>query len=111
MSTEARKNKETAKIQQKTWYDKGGRECSFQPGDQVLVPGAYNSSQTHRTMAGTLHCRGAGQESQLLAQDARSMKENCRISCQHVAIVAHADRDWAPGHGSTRGDRRYSILE
>ena len=37
MSMEARKNKETAKIQQKTWYDKGARERSFQPGDQVLV--------------------------------------------------------------------------
>ena len=37
MSTEARKNKERAKIQQKTWYDKGARERSFQPGDEVLV--------------------------------------------------------------------------
>ena len=48
-------------------------------------------------MARTLHCRRAGWESQLQAQDARTTKENWRISRKHVAKVAHADRDWAPG--------------
>ena len=37
MGTEAQKNKETVKVQQKTWYDKRTRERSFQPRDQVLV--------------------------------------------------------------------------
>ena len=37
MAEEVRKNKEAAKAQQKTWYDKGARERSLNPGDKVLI--------------------------------------------------------------------------
>ena len=60
-------------------------------------------------MAGTLHGGGVGWESQLQAQDAQPTNENCCISRQYVAKVD--DRDWVPWHGSTQGERMYSILE
>ena len=37
MATEANKKEEIAKLKQKTWYDKGAREHSLDPGDKVLV--------------------------------------------------------------------------
>ena len=37
MAAEARENMETASGRQKSWYDRGARERTFQPGDQVLV--------------------------------------------------------------------------
>jgi hypothetical protein len=45
MSTEARQNKEMAKAQQTTWYDKRAREHSFEQGDQVLVVLPTSSSK------------------------------------------------------------------
>ena len=37
MAAEANKKEEIAKLKQKTWYDKGARERSLEPGDKVLV--------------------------------------------------------------------------
>ena len=37
MATEANKKEEIAKLKQKTWYDKGARERSLDPGDKILV--------------------------------------------------------------------------
>ena len=37
MAAEARNNLEMSRSKQNTWYDRGEREISFQPGDEVLV--------------------------------------------------------------------------
>lgn len=100
MVAEARENSETAKIQQKTWYDKGARERSFQNGDQVLVllPTSPSKLTAHWQDPYTVEEKIGKVNYKLRMSDRRK-----KTAIFHVNMLqkrhTYTDSIWIPCHG------------
>ena len=97
MSEEAQVNQQAASERQKTWYDRGARDRSFKPGEEVLV--LLPTTTSKLTAQWQAPYREGSGEGQLPGPNARSQEEAEGVPCEHATKVAHPDFQ-LPAHPS-----------